>query len=387
MSKIRILFVINRLNIGGVEKSLLGILNALPSDRYYIDLGVLEASGGFIAMIPDHVRVFELPALKRNGDILYNRLGALSRTARRNPLKAVKLLALYAYAKFSDTMMPFYKGFIDDDRTLPEYDVAVSFQGPSEILDYYVSRYVRAKRKIGWIHFDVGKFFVRPKTVRSCYKFFERIFIVSEDAKRSFDKLFPTLSHRTEVMLNVIDRVADLRLSEAEGVFAPQDSVCEIVTVGRIAPIKGQTRAIAAATELKSRGFAFRWHLVGDGKALEEYRQYAKDCGVGDEVIFHGACVNPYPYMRNCDVYMQPSLNEGFCIAIGEAKLFGVPIVATDFVGAREQLHDVPNAQILTDSSPEAIADAIINAARMGRIEPPSTGIPPQVERLVEIFG
>ena len=91
--------------------------------------------------------------------------------------------------------------------------------------------------------------------------------------------------------------------------------------------------------------------------------------------------------MKNCDVYMQPSLNEGFCIAIGEAKLFGVPIVATDFVGAREQLHDVANAQIIPEPDPEVIADAVIKAARMGRIEPPKAGILPQVDRLVDIFG
>lgn len=387
MKKPRILFVINNLNIGGVEKSLLGLLNALPRERYNIDLGVMELSGGFRNFVPESVNVFELHALRKNRDILRTRHGAFPETFRHNPLKSVKLMALYVMAKFADTMMPFYKGFIERDESMPEYDVAISYQGPSEILDYYVSHFVKAKRKIGWIHFDVSKFFVRPKSVVACYSKFERIFVVSEDAKKSFDKIFPEFSGRTEVMFNIIDREANLRLADAEGVFSPRHDFCEIVTVGRIAPIKGQVRAINAAAVLKSRGFRFIWHLVGAGEAFDEYRQLAVDKGVDDVVIFHGACTNPYPYMKNCDVYMQPSLNEGFCIAIGEAKLFGVPIVATDFVGAREQLHDVANAQIIPEPDPEVIADAVIKAARMGRVEPPKAGILPQVDRLVDIFG
>lgn len=387
MTKPRILFVVNRLNIGGVEKSLLGLLNSLPAHRYEIDLGVMEASGGFLSFVPSHVRLVELPALNRNRDILLRRIGAFPDIVRRNPLKGMKLLVRYLYARLRGTMLPFYKSFIDEDPSMHEYDVAVAFQGPSEILDYYVSHYVRAKRKIGWIHFDVSKFFIRPKSVLMCYGAFERIFIVSEDAKKSFDRLFPDLAGRSEVMLNIIDREANLKLADADGIFKPEPGVCEIVTVGRIAHVKGQNRAIAAAAKLKSRGFRFRWHLVGGGEALGEYRQLAVDSGVDDVVIFHGSCSNPYPYMKHCDVYMQPSLNEGFCIAIGEARLFGVPIVATDFVGAREQLDDVANAQIIGTPDADTIADAVVKAAQSGRIDPPAEGIPAQLDRLVEIFG
>lgn len=387
MRKPRILFVVNRLNVGGVEKSLLGLLNALPADRYEIDLGVMEFSGGFLPFVPPHVRIFELPALSTNRDILVRRIGAFPDVIRRSTLEGLKLLARYSFAKLSGTMLPFYKGYIADDSSMPEYDVAVAFQGPSEIIDFYVSHYVKAKRKIGWIHFDVSKFFIRRKSALACYGAFERIFIVSEDAKKSFDRLFPGFANRSEVLLNVIDRDANLKLAEAGGIFKPQPEVCEIVTVGRIAPIKGQNRAIAAAAELKSRGFRFIWHLVGGGEALDEYRLLAKDSGVDDVVVFHGPCTNPYPFMKHCDVYMQPSLNEGFCIAIGEAKLFGVPIVATDFVGAREQLQDVANAQIVPAPDAATIADAIVRASKMGRIEASKEGIPPQVDRLVEIFG
>jgi len=387
MSRRKILFVLNRMNVGGVEKSLLGLLNSLPMDRYEVHIGVVEADGGFLPFVPDNVKLFELPALHSNRSILFKRLGAFNETIyERKYYKAVKMLVLYACAQLLRTLIPFYKGFIKVDDSMPEYDVAVAYQGPSELIDYYVSHYVKAKRKIGWIHFDIDRFFVRPESVRRTYDAFEKIFVVSEGAKEAFDRRFPMFSDKTEVMYNIIDRDSNLRLAEELPDF-PQTTGISIVTVGRICYLKAQDKAIEAAKILKERGFVFHWTFVGGGEEFDNIIRLTKSLGLNENVTFTGACPNPYPYVKNCGVYVQPSRSEGFCIAIGEAKLFGVPIVATDFVGAYEQLHDVPNSIIIPSPDPELIADAIVQASGMGRITPPDTGIPPQINRLVEIFG
>lgn len=387
MKKRKILFVINRFNVGGVEKSLLGLLNALPLHRYEIHVGVIEATGGFLPFVPDGVRVFELPALATNRDILFRRMGALKDVLRRGRFfQAAKMVALYSVAQLSRTLIPFYNGFIIDDTTMPEYDVAVAYQGPSELIDYYVSHYVKAKRKIGWIHFDIDRFYVRDKTVRLSYSAYDNIMIVSQKAKEQFDLRFPEFMDRTEVMLNVIDRESNLLLAQEYTPGGALSGCIYLVTVGRVCSQKAQDKALEAANILKSRAVNFHWTFVGGGE-IDRMQSMAKRLGVDDHVTFTGACPNPYPYMKYCDVYVQPSRYEGFCIAIGEAKLFGVPIVATDFVGAHEQLHDVPNSTIIPSPDPAMIADAIQKAAEMGKIEPKAVGIPPQIGRLVEIFG
>lgn len=386
MKKKKILFVINRLNVGGVEKSLLGLLNALPSERYDIDLGVIEAEGGFKQFVPPHVRLFEIPSLARNKDILLKRLGALKSTIRQNPFKAFKMLPLYLYSQVKHTLIPFYKGFVSKDE-MPRYDVAVTYQGPSELLDFYVSLCVDAERKYGWIHFDIDRFFVRDKSVIMTYSSYEKIFVVSKSAKEKFDSRFPCFADKTEVLLNIIDRDTNLKLADAPGEFTQQQDCMSLVTVGRICNQKAQDIALKAAVLMKLRGFKFHWYFVGGGDDIDKLERMARRLGLSEDVTFVGPCPNPYPFMKNCGVYVQPSRYEGFCIAIGEAKLFGVPIVATDFVGAREQLHDVANAQIVPEPDPEVIADAVIKAARMGRVEPPKAGIPPQIDRLVDIFG
>ena len=72
--------------------------------------------------------------------------------------------------------------------------------------------------------------------------------------------------------------------------------------------------------------------------------------------IFLGGLDNPYPYFRECDVYVQPSRYEGYCITVAEARVFRKPIIATDFDGAREQLCDGETGFIVPVSV-EAIAE------------------------------
>ena len=220
-----------------------------------------------------------------------------------------------------------------------------------------------------------------------CYPFFDRVFIVSDKAKEVFDRRFPEFADKNEVLLNIIDRDENLRLAEEPSVFQPQAGALNIVTVGRICNQKAQDKAIAAAAILKEKGIRFKWYFIGGGPEMDEFVKLAAQNGIAEDIVFAGALSNPYPYMKGCDVYVQPSRYEGFCIAIGEAKLFGVPIVATDFVGAHEQLDGVPNAQIIAEPDPKLIADAIIKASQMGRITPDAPGIPPQIEKLEKYFS
>lgn len=388
--KTSILFVIGQFNIGGVEKSLLGLLNSLPADKYDITIGAIRAVGGFRDLVPAHVKVIEIASIRDNFDKLPGRPSSVLVSLRQGRvLEAIGSFISIVRSRIEKTLIPHYRYFINEktDAHMPEYDVAIAFQGPSEIVDYYVSHVVKARRKFGWIHFDINGYFTRPETVRRCYRSFSRIMIVSESAKSAFDTQFPEFADKTEVMFNIIDAKANIRMADTPGVFIPAKDCINIVTVGRISPAKAQDIAIKAAAILRDRGVKFKWHMVGDGPKMQEYKKLAEEYNLGDSVVFEGATPNPYPYMKGCDVYVQPSRHEGFCIAIGEAKLFGVPIVATDFIGAHEQLDGVSNARVIPSPDPALMADAVLDAASAGRIVPDAPGIPPQVLRLNELFG
>ena len=98
-------------------------------------------------------------------------------------------------------------------------------------------------------------------------------------------------------------------------------------------------------------------------------RDRADSLGLADRVRFYGPRTNPFPYMAGADVYVQPSLHEGFGITVAEALCFDAPIAVTPFDCAAEQLGDGrrDNAVIAAGFEPEQLADAVLSASRLPR--------------------
>ena len=107
------------------------------------------------------------------------------------------------------------------------------------------------------------------------------------------------------------------------------------------------------------RGIEAKLYLVGAGNFEKECKKLAINLGIEDKVIFLGAKSNPYPYMKECDIYIQPSRYEGYCITLAEALIFDKKIVATRFTGALEQLKERDNNQIC-DYTSESISKGIL---------------------------
>ena len=227
------------------------------------------------------------------------------------------------------------------------YDLAVCFAGPSQMMDYYICRHVKAKVKCCWIHFDISKYGIDKGMMNKLYQEYQRIFIVSETGKAIFDQMLPQFKNKTEVFHNVVlpSQIRDLAL--VGETFNDDFKGKRILTVGRISPEKGQREAIYALKLLVDKGFNLRWYFIGEGIDLENCKYVVNELGLSEYVVFLGIKTNPYGYMRDCDIYMQPSHHEGFCITLAEALCFGNPIVATDFTGAKEQLKDRTNSLVV----------------------------------------
>lgn len=390
--KKKILFVLSRMNVGGVEKAFLALLDRLPADRYDIDVGLVSHEGGLLDSIPPHVNVFEIKSLNSAMPIFEDRRGALTTALRAGHLaKAASIAWHMAKSRLTDNRAAFLHRFIDasSDR-LPRYDVAVAFQGPTETIDHYVAHRVDARRRIGWIHFDIDSYPMSRGTTLAIYRAFDRVAFVSNYARDHFNAKFPELAHKSEVIYNIVDygrirRLAEEKTSEAARV----DGVLNILTVGRIAHEKGQDVAIRAARILKERGVKFRWLFVGRGEhedSIENARKKAKEYGLDDCVAFTGSKENPYPYMKACDVYVQPSRHEGYCITVAEARAFGMPVIA-GYEGAAEQLGAVPNAIMPARLDAALYADAVASASRLPHSEPAAKDDTEAAARLEELFN
>src|SRR5699024_5886183 len=113
-----------------------------------------------------------------------------------------------------------------------------------------------------------------------------------------------------------------------------------ILTVGRLAFEKGQDIAIRVLSKLIQEGKQVRWYCVGEGSQRREYEQLIRDYNLQGKFILMGSDINPYTYMKQCDIYVQPSRYEGYCITLIESRSIRNTIVTTDVNGEREQLID-----------------------------------------------
>lgn len=193
-------------------------------------------------------------------------------------------------------------------------------------------------------------------------KKFDKIVCVSGFVKSLFDYYFKNLRDRSIVLYNAMDVKKIKTLAEQSVTDISKDTnILKIATVGRIEREKGPQLAINAARILKKRQFDFLWYFVGDGTLLKKMQKAVLKYGLENNVKFIGSRNNPYPYIKACDVYCQPSLTEAYCTTVNEARILGKAVVANRFSGITEQITNGSDG-IICDISPNALADALTEA-------------------------
>lgn len=348
--KKKILFMVSSMNIGGVEKSLLSLLSVMPKEKYDITVLTLEKKGGFLDYIPSYIKVEEAAWFKEIKPII---MESPQRTIKKylKENKVFKILTfIYSYykSKNTDNRYIYYKNIL---KSIPEnegeYDVAIAYAGPTEIIDAYITHKVKAKKKIGWVHFDISKHKINEKLYENLYEKFDKIFTVSNEANKKLNEIITSTVNKSEVLLNIISKELINEMAKEDINFDNEFNGIKIVTVGRLSKEKGQDLAIKALANLKKGGYKVRWYCVGEGNSREEYESLIKDNKLEEDFILLGATPNPYPYIKNSDIYVQTSRHEGYCLTLAEAKCLCKPIVTTNFTGAYEQIEHGINGLIV----------------------------------------
>lgn len=388
--KKKILFTGHRMNVGGVEKAMLSLMKALGPE-YDIHLAIMFPEGDFMKAIPPYVSVHTI------GGFTCER-GLVTEPKREIPRRLLGLRwrtgipAAWHYLKAhaAGSLNSYIRWLLRDNRPGGrfadpvldgEFDLAIDFPGPpGEHLEYYATQHVRAHRRCAWIHFDLDRVLFRMKSSRATYSSVDRVFCVSENVLRQFREKFPEFAGKGRVLHNIVDREEILDLGREKSDYVPQQDALNIVTVGRLSPEKGTESSLRALRYLADHGHNVCWHFVGNSNSMETYRAMAGELGVERLCRFYGPRLNPYPFMRGADVYVQPSRHEGYGITVKEASLFGMPIVATDFPAAREELATSPNIIILpTPKAADAKASSLTDV-EMGT----STDTPEEIAALAE---
>jgi glycosyltransferase involved in cell wall biosynthesis len=361
--KKKVLFMVINMNVGGTEKALLNMIDKMPEDKYDLTVLMLEKYGGFLNAIPKRVNVEYLDGYREIKEILNNppKTVVLNVFKDLRFFKAIYLIFLFLLSAIYKERSILFNSLLRDMKiTQNEYDVAIAYAGPMDFISFFIAKKVNAKKKFQWIHFDVGKIHFNIYFASKIYPLFDKIFVVSDQAKEKLIELLPSIKNKTEKFHNIVDSSKVKRMAD-EGVgFSDNFNGIRILTVGRLSKEKGQDLTIPVLAKLKEEGFNVRWYCIGEGTARKEYERMIEELGIENDYILLGSNPNPYPFMSQCDLYIQPSRHEGYCITLAEARCFNKPIICTDFTGAQEQLNHIQNGKIVNFNE-TALLNEIIN--------------------------
>ncbi|MBX9888371.1 MAG: glycosyltransferase [Flavobacteriaceae bacterium] len=362
--KKKIVFVIPSLDAGGGEKSLVNLLNCLDFTLYDVDLILFKKQGIFLNSVPKEVTIISI-----QGDYIHFTKNVfrsiLAFTIRLKIVLALHRILFflksrriknsaqaeqYTWNNLSKSIAPFPK----------KYDQAIAFLEKSSI--YLTVDKLNATSKIGWIHTNYASSGMNSDFDTNYFSQLNALVTVSPECHANLVSVFPQFSGKIKTIYNIVSESIIQSLSLKTATTRKRFSSFEntIVTVARLSYEKGCDLAIDASRIMKEKNINFKWFIIGEGSERLILEKQIQKYQLEENVFLIGLKENPYPYMKQCTVYVQPSRYEGKSIAIEEAKILHKPIVVTDFSTAKDQIKSDVNG-IIVDMNPDALATSIAN--------------------------
>lgn len=350
MRKPRIFINMHYMELGGAERALLGLLNALDTDKVDVDLFLNQHTGEFMPMIPDKINLLperrgynaiERPVkeILKEGQFFI----AMGRYLGRKQYNKYHA-ALVGNEKWLDASSFHYamhgvEPFLPSLKGLGEYDLAISFLHPHNI----VLNKVRAKKKIAWIHTDYSTIHVNVDMELPVWGNYDYIASISPDCTRSFLTKFPSLERKIIQIENILSPEFVRQQAGLEAVRdeMPQEGYLNLLSVGRYHHAKNYDNVPDIARRIVEMGHNnLRWYIIGFGFGGNILRQKIQEAGMQEHVFLLGKKKNPYPYIKACDIYVQPSRYEGKSVTVREAQILCKPVIVTNYPTAKGQIQD-----------------------------------------------
>lgn len=342
----KIIIVHSNLEIGGAESSLIGLLQSIDYSRYEVDLLLLEKKGELLKFVPSQVNIIEnkqysnlvLPIKKiiksGNFTIAFARLkGKLKATYEHKIKKYNDLCYITKQYSYKNSMKFF-------DKFEKKYDLGISFIDPH----YILTEKINCNIKLGWIHTDFSRIDVNKKIDFEMWDKCDYIVSVSEACKKGFDDKHPNLKQKSIVIENLLSKDFILEQSKAidvsNEICKKDKSIKNLLSIGRYSEQKNFDNVPEICKYILDNNINIKWYIVGYGGDEGFIRNKIKEFDMQNNVILLGKKENPYPFIKACDIYVQPSRYEGKAVAVREAQILNKPVVITNFETSKSQLKD-----------------------------------------------
>lgn len=361
--------------IGGAERSLLGLFEVIDYAQYDVSLFLYRHEGEFLSYIPEQVNL--LPPMGAYGtfdvpirSLLFSQrwIFGIARLLSKVALKMHCLISgekkgvwmsMQYTARYLLPLLPEIPG---------EYDLGVMFLG---VADPLVQK-VKARKKVAWCHTDYDALYPDKAMDRKTYQAMDCIVFVSDACRDKMVRFYSELFDKTQVIENIL---AEKLMTQQSGIPiddmpSPKDGHV-LLSIGRYCNAKNFDNIPDICARLIQAGLDVKWYIIGYGGDEPLIRQRIADAHMEDHVILLGKKENPYPYIKACDLYVQPSRYEGKCVTVREAQILGKPVVITRYATSSSQLENGVDGVIVpmdNEGCAEGIAALLRNPEKMRQL-------------------
>lgn len=376
MKKPHIFIAMHYLEIGGAETALIGLLQSFDYSKYDVDLFLYAHRGEMMQFIPKEVNL--LPEIPIYAQIESPMRDVLKDGYIRMVIARMKgKVQTWSYKKRHEKNNSEAGFQFTADAVTPllpeinagiEYDLAISFLQPHNI----VRDKVRAKKKICWIHTDYSVVDVDVKKELPVWSAFDHVVSISPAVTNAFLKTFPSLEDKIIVVENILS--ADFVRKRAELIpqekivkeMPNEEGVVKLLSIGRFCEAKNYDnvpdicKRVNYQLSIVNSQLRVRWFIIGWGGDEALIRQMIEETGMREHVILLGKKDNPYPYIKACDIYCQPSRYEGKSVTVREAQMLCKPVLVTNYPTASSQIKDGKDGVIVPMDN-QGCAEGIVN--------------------------
>lgn len=300
MKKKLLIFSYN-LDLGGIERALINLLNNIDYSKYDIDLFLEENKGIFIKMVNKNVNVIEYKVYK-------------------NKIKLIqKIMNFYNQIKFK---LKYYN----------KYDCSILYTPYSYPGNFVVRN--ASRNRLLFIHSDYSKIYneIEFKNFFDSRKLekFNNIIFVSNESCKNFLDYYPNFSDKVHVINNLVDykNIEEQSKKTIKENFKHTD--INLLFAGRLdEESKNISMQLKLIKDLLPEFPNLKLFIVGDGPNKKDYKEYIKENNLCSNVFLLGKKQNPYPYIKKCDYLILTSNYEGYPLVVTEALILKKQVIST----------------------------------------------------------
>lgn len=362
----KILFILQSIGLGGSMTSMINLLSLLKKEETLgIDVLLMDPYGELYHELEKHVRILKTDyalqavTIPREKIINKNKYGLLIGRA---------LIWLKGKICRISTLDQGY--LISAKHYSNKYDCVIAYQ---ESIATDFAKYIDAQMHIAWVHNDYDNVLKRYRNcdnLKQVYSSYDKIVCVSKAGAKNFknksginaDKIttiYNTLITEKLKQKSEIDVEDILREEYKDKILnAIRSDSVKLVSSGRFVNQKRFDRVIETAVILKSKGYRFKWFILGSGELFDDISNMIINYKLQDYVYLTGGLTNPFPLIRIADAFVLSSDFEAHPMVANEALIIGKPVISTNFESASEVITDNVNGMIC-EMSPESMAKSL----------------------------